>query len=224
MKGSNTGVCRRERARLGTCRPFVFITLMFGFTNVAWADMGELRDEEMAGVTGQQGVALLLELRMNADANGAPLASLSSCAGLNNPCKLGIRLANRAGGGGEWLMLKDFFGRLFIDGLNVDGSFNPAAYTAYRNDNRFKNEAGTCLLPGCDPRNLPALQLSFTGSPGVFENDITIGLEVGRMALEYGATGFNNDANGSFLGLRVRDTGGRTTTIDVDGKIRVYGF
>lgn len=184
----------------------------------------ELSNDEMAEVVGFKGVGLLLELNMNTDANGAPLASLSSCAGNNNPCKLGILIANRSGGGGEWLMLKDFFGRLFIDGLNVDGSFNPAAYTAYRDDNRFKNDAGTCLLAACDPRSLPALQLSFTGSPSAFENDVTIGLEVGRMAIEYGATGFNNDANGSFLGLRVRDTAGATTSIDIDGKVRIYGF
>lgn len=223
MTGSN-GTRRRGRPASHAISARALVVLMAGLSGIAWADMNELHDDEMASVAGQQGVALSLEHRMNADASGAPLASLSSCAGNNNPCKLGVKFANRAGGGGEWIMLKDFFGRLFIDGLNVDGSFNPAAYTAYRDDGRFKNDAGTCLLPGCDPRNLPALQLSFTGSPGAFENDITIGLEIGRMALEYGATGFDNDANGSFLGFRIRDTGGRTTTIDIDGKIRVYGF
>lgn len=223
MSASN---CTQGRARLvgRAYRACALVTLMAGLSGTACADMEELPENEMASVTGQQGVALLLEHRMNADASGAPLASLSSCAGLNNACKLGVKFANRAGGGGEWLMFKDFFGRLFIDGLNVDGSFNPAAYTAYRDDARFKNDTGTCLLAGCDPRNLPALQLSFTGSPGVFENDITLGLEVGRMALEYGATGFGNDANGSFLGFRIRDTAGYTTTIDVDGKVRLYGF
>ncbi|MFZ5560529.1 MAG: hypothetical protein ACOY41_03200 [Pseudomonadota bacterium] len=184
----------------------------------------ELSNDEMAEVVGFKGVGLLLELNMNTDANGAPLASLSNCAGTNNPCKLGFLIANRSGGGGEWLMLKDYFGRLFIDGLNVDGSFNPATDSAYRDANRFKDDAGTCLLAACDPRNLPALQLAFTGSPSAFENDVTMGLEVGRMSIEYGATGFNNDANGSFLGLRVRDTGGGTTSIDIDGKVRVYGF
>lgn len=186
--------------------------------------LNEMSDEELGGVVAMKGVGLLLELRMNTDANGAPLASLASCAGTNNPCKLGINFANRAGGGGEWIMLKDFYGRLFIDGLNVDGSFNPAAYTAYNDSSRFKNDAGACLLAGCDPRNLPALQLSFTGSPSVFENDVVIGLEIGRVAIEYGATGFNNDANGSFLGVRVRDTAGNFTSIDIDGKVRVYGF
>lgn len=209
--------------QIGTC-------LVFGLTlhgQVAWAQperLQELSNDEMAEVVGFRGVGLLLELNMNTDASGVPLASLSDCAGTNNPCKLGILIANRSGGGGEWLMLKDFFGRLFIDGLNVDGSFNPAAYTDYRDDNRFKNDAGTCLLAACDPRNLPALQLAFTGSPSAFENDVTIGLEVGRMSIEYGATGFNSDVNGSFLGLRVRDTAGPTTSIDIDGKVRVYGF
>lgn len=193
------------------------------------AGLNEMSDEELGGVVAMKGVGLLLELRMNTDDKGVPLASLASCAGTNNPCKQGINFANRAGGGGEWIMLKDFYGRLFIDGLNVDGSFNPATNSSYNDANRFKNDAGTCLLAGCDPRNLPALQLSFAGSPSVFENDVVIGLEIGRVAIEYGATGFNNDANGGFLGLRVRDSVANTatnnaTSIDIDGKVRVYGF
>lgn len=189
------------------------------------AGISEMSDEELGGVVAMKGVGLLLELRMNTDAAGAPLASLSACAGLNNPCKLGISFADRLGGGGEWIMLKDFYGRLFVDGLNVDGSFNPAAYTSYYDATRFQNDAGTCLLAGCDPRNLPALQLSFTGSPAVFENDVTIGLEIGRVSIEYGASAYAaTDVNGSFLGLRIRDTAGTAASIDIDGKFRVYGF
>lgn len=191
--------------------------------------LSEMSDEELGGVVAMKGVGLLLELRMNTDDKGVPLSSLASCAGINNPCKLGIKFANRAGGGGEWIMLKDFYGRLFIDGLNVDGSFNPATNTAYNDANRFKNDAGTCLIAGCDPKNLPALQLSYAGSPSVFENDVVIGLEVGRVAIEYGDTGFNSDANGRFIGLRVRDSvanaaTNNATSIDIDGKVRVYGF
>lgn len=184
-----------------------------------------MSDAALAGVVAREGVGTLLELRINADENGAPLAALSSCAGIGNPCRLGLKFANREGGGGEWLILKDFFGRLFLDGLNIDGSYNPATSTAYYDATRFQDDSGTCLLAGCDPNGLPALMLSFTGTPGVFEADITLGLEIGRIALEYGASGFQADANGSFAGVRVADAAlGRQTQIDIDGKVRVYGY
>lgn len=182
-------------------------------------------DDTLSAVVAGEGVGLLVEWRINADENSAPLASLSSCAGVGNPCRLGLKFANRDGGGGEWLVLKDFFGRLFIDGLNVDGSYNPAASTAYYDPTRFQNESGTCLLAGCDPNGLPALMLSFTGAVNVFEADITLGLEIGRIAIEYGGSGYQADANGSFAGVRVADAElGRQTQIDIDGKVRVYGF
>ncbi|WP_290538491.1 hypothetical protein [Alcanivorax sp.] len=184
-----------------------------------------MSDAALAGVVAREGVGTLLELRINADENGAPLASLSSCTGIGNPCRLGLKFANRDGGGGEWIVLKDFFGRLFLDGLNIDGSFNPATSTAYYDATRFQDDNGTCLLAGCDPNGLPALMLSFTGTAGVFEADVILGLEIGRIAIEYGSTGFQADANGSFAGVRVADAElGRQTQIDIDGKVRIYGY
>lgn len=186
--------------------------------------MQPLAEDEMEAVTGQVGVALLLDLRINADENGAPLASLSSCSGNGNPCRLAFKIANRESGSGEWLVLKDTWGRLFVDNLNIDGSFNPAGGTAYDNPDRFKDNGGTCLLAACEPANLPALKLSFGGATTSFENDIRIGLNLGRVAFEYGSTGYAADANGGFLGLQVRSTTQNYTHIDIDGAMRVYGY
>lgn len=186
--------------------------------------MQPLAEDEMEAVIGQVGVALLLDLRINADENGAPLASLSGCSGNGNPCRLAFKIANRESGSGEWLVLKDTWGRLFVDNLNIDGSFNPAGGTAYDNPDRFKDNGGTCLLAACEPANLPALKLSFGGATTSFENDIRIGLNLGRVAFEYGSTGYAADANGGFLGLQVRSTTQNYTHIDIDGAMRVYGY
>lgn len=186
--------------------------------------MQPLAEDEMEAVNGQVGVALLLDLRINTDESGAPLTSLSGCSGTGNPCRLAFKIANRESGSGEWLVLKDFFGRIFVDNLNVDGSFNPADGTAYDNPDRFKDNSGTCLVAGCEPANLPALKLSFGGATTSVENDIRLGLNLGRVAVEYGSTGYAADANGGFLGLQVRSTTQNYTHIDIDGAMRVYGY
>lgn len=62
------------------------------------AGMTALEDTEMAAVTGREGIALDLELRINADSSGTPLASMASCTG--NGCTLALQFANRPTGGG----------------------------------------------------------------------------------------------------------------------------
>ena len=171
---------------------------------------------------------------MNTDANSAPLASLGNCTGTTaaNKCKMAIHLNNRDSGGGEWLVLKDIYGSFIIKNLYIDAASLPAAASPYANDSRFLNQVGTVCLPdngvaaGCAARltSKPALSMSYPGSATTFESDVQWHLNIGRAAIEYGATGYNNDLRGSFMGVLVSDTTQTRAKIDIDGKIQLYGF
>lgn len=140
------------------------------------ADMELLEDADLVAVTGKEGVAVDLELRYNTDAVGAPLASMSSCAGNNNPCKFALNLNNRGtiGTDAEWVVMKDFYALLKINSLRLDTGVTPGAATAYIDPGlgtatvgRFENPT-TCLLTGiaggCAAtavQNLAALRLGF---------------------------------------------------------------
>lgn len=201
-----------------------------------WATGLQPMDEEALGnVTGQEGIALDLELRQNADANGNPLASLDDCSGVGNPCLMAVQFNNRTDLGGEWLMIKDFYGVIRMNDLWLDGADTPSSASPYSNPEIFRNGAGTCLLnsqPGCIPNNVPALMMHFPGDYDTFEEDIEIFLNIGRMSVQYGANGFlpASDDDKSFLSLRISDL--RTSSgvpnppavIDIDGGIKLIGF
>jgi hypothetical protein len=207
-------------------RLFLLIIFM-SWAGVVLADesLQLLDDGALSDVTGQEGVAVDLELRLNTDSAGAPLASLSSCTGTSNPCHMAIQFNNRLGGSGEWLVLKDIYGKLNISNLFLDEA-DLSATSTYLDISRFKDKAGVCLITSCNPNGLPALAMSFPGALGTFEADINLYLNIGRVAVEYGAAGYNADANGSFLGLKISDVraGQIQAQADVDGKVRMYGF
>lgn len=213
-------------------------TLLLLLPLSGWAmGLQPLDEEALGNVTGQEGIALDLELRQNADANANPLASLDGCSGVGNPCLLAVQFNNRTDLGGEWLMIKDFYGLMRLNDLWLDGADTPAGASPYSNPAIFRNGAGTCLLGGsnaasCIPNNVPALMMHFPGAYAEFEEDIEIFLNVGRMSVQYGSEGFLaiNDDNKSFLSLRVSDL--RTSiaipnapaVIDIDGGIKLTGF
>lgn len=185
-----------------------------------------LKDEQMANVTGQEGVALDLEFRVNADSDGNALASVGNCQGLANPCNLALQFANRDAAGGEWLVLKDMYGVLRFNDLQLDGSRLPAVSSAFANPSRFEDQSGNCLLPNtCTPNDSLALLLTFPETPG-FNADIEWRLNIGRAAVQFGPEGFlpANDNGGSFLGLAIGDTVTDIARIDIDGGIQLYGF
>jgi hypothetical protein len=209
---------------------FMLLVLSCGVANA----LETVSDEEMSNISAQQGIALDLEFRMNTDASSMPLASLGGCAGTTaaNKCKMAIHLNNRNSGGGEWLVLKDMYGSFLISNLYIDATSLPAAASPYANDSRFLDQAGTVCLPdglgasGCAARlqGKPTLSMQYPGLYTVFESDVQVHLNIGRAAIEYGATGYNNDLRGSFMGLLVSDTTQKRAKIDIDGKIQMYGF
>jgi hypothetical protein len=206
-------------------RLFFCVVLLLGLPHMALS-MEKLEDAQMANVTGQEGVALDLELRVNADSDGNALSSVGNCQGLANPCNLALQFANRDAAGGEWLVSKDMYGVLRFNDLQLDGSRLPALSSAFANPSRFEDQGGNCPLPtDCTPNDSLALLLTFPDTPG-FNADIEWRLNIGRAAVQFGPEGFlpANDNGGSFLGLAIGDTVTDIARIDINGGIQLYGF
>lgn len=186
------------------------------------AGLQPLDDQAMATVTGQAGIALDLELRVNADSNGAALASMDNCSGVGNGCILALQFANRNAGGGEWLVLKDIFGVLRFRDLQLDGARLPAVASAFpATDSRFQKASGGTF----DPNGSLAASLGFLDVPG-FNADIEWKLNVGRGAVQFGADAFlpSADNGASFVGLRIDDSQTNTARVDIGGRIQLFGF
>lgn len=209
-----------------------FIVGLLGLSLTALADLSKpLSDQDLSEVSGQSGIALDLELRVNADESGSPLSSLNSCTGAGNPCLLAVQFNNRDSGGGEWLVLKDYYGFMKLNNFYLDSDTMPLVDGNYANPSRFYNEDGTACLsggtyPNCNVNGSAAMKMSFPGFSNVFEDDIEWHLNIGRVAVQYGANGFlaANDNNKSFLGVRISDMSQTMARIDVDGSISLLGF
>jgi len=199
---------------------------------VLLAEMIPLEDSRLSKISGQEGIALDLKIRINSDDAGQPLGSLSSCFGTGNPCTYSVQFDNRQSGGGEWLVLKDVYGIMKINSLHLDAGSTSSSPSPYPNQRRFLSQDGSSCLtgqgspPNCTANDLPALIMSFPGDTGVFENDIEWSLNIGRVAIQYGPEGFlpANDNGLSFLGLRIADHIHPNGRIDIDGTISLFGF
>mgnify|MGYP000005754084 FL=1 len=189
------------------------------------AGMTALEDTEMAAVTGREGIALDLELRINADSSGTPLASMAGCTGTGNGCTLALQFANRPTGGGEWLVLKDFYGVIRLNDLRLDGSRLPASPSNFANPERFKDNDGNCLVELCDPSGSLAAIFTYPDNSG-FTADVELGMNIGRAAVQFGPEGYlpSADTGASFLGVRIGDTQTNAARIDINGGLQLYGF
>lgn len=204
-----------------------------------------MTDASMASVHGRSGIAVGLEFRLNVDASGNALGSNCGVAspdytdGVAEGCRLALNLNNRPG---EWLVFKDVYmsldlPRVYLDAACTSGTASAgncsggSSSPSMADPDRFEDENGACLLTGAaggcvagDVNNLPAMQFSAPGSALQFEDDILWHLNLGGMAVEYGATGYVADSNGSFLGAVLTDTGQDQARIDIDGTIKMFGF
>lgn len=219
------------------------LVMMTGLVSgAAWAEMELMPDQELQTVDGQQGIALGLDYYINADASGAPLASLSNCSGLLNPCRMGVQIAGRTG---EWLVVKDTYATLRIDTVRLDSGLMGAAgsTTTTFDDTRFRSPSGTCLLAGgaCTTASIdainalvlsfPSTTLSYSTATKVSSGytNMQLGANIGRLAVEFdtgspATLGYNRDVNGSFVGLRIADNNSNLAGITFMGKAYVYGF
>lgn len=158
----------------------IILTLILA--RLACADMVAMDDNALSQVQGKQGIALDMQLALNANpapssvlpatagANttyGGALSSLSSCTGTPNPCYVAIELANRPN---QWLTFKDSYLDELVSNLHLDvGALqNDTTGTGYFNANVFTNLSATgtqcAFSAGCTTTTINgqhALQLSF---------------------------------------------------------------
>ena len=180
---------------------FTLLLLLCGF---ARAEMQALSTDEMGNVTGREGIAFEWDLRINADANGVPLASLPL-----TQRRLALQLANRPN---EWVVFKGFTGRINFPTFNLDAYVLPVGPTVHADVARF----------GLDnPYGRPAMIMSFPDAIEFYN------FTIGAVSVEYGATGYLNDPTDSrsFLGLRLGNSiPGQPGLLTAEGQATIYGF
>lgn len=201
-----------------------WIVLLAALLALPVSALEPMADEQLAGISGQEGVQLTLRLRNNVDGNGNPIG----CSGLLNPCRMGLEFSGREG---IWLMLKDYYGVLAINDIRLEGDLLPAVNTGYQDSTRFLGADGSCLIAGCDPRGKQAVRITYPFSKALAQyNDFTLLMNIGRTALEFdnGTTpGYMRDAaSGSVLGFRMADSTmlNAPSRARFDGKAYVFGF
>ena len=215
---------------LSKCLALVMLLAGLG-VGVVLADMPQdssmqvLDESEMGGVIAQQGIMFDIRSRNNVDASNNPIG----CAGILNPCRVGLEFTARAG---KWLMLKDYYGTLEIDSLRLDAAFLSSASSPYFDSSRFLAADGvTCLVTLCNPSGAPGIMFTYprNKADGVY-SDITTFLNIGRVAIEFdsGLTpGYMRDVNtGSVLAFRASDASAVNASMQMrfDGRAIIYGF
>lgn len=193
---------RRMRALL--LLPACLLAGVAGAGTFAPASESQLSDEEMGSVSGQEGVILDIYLRNNVTETFVP--NCVAKVGTPNACRLALEFADRPG---VYLMLKEFYGTLRLKEIRLDAYTFPAVNTAYRDDNRFKDLAGTsCLIPGkalasCNPASTPALKLTYPAADAQATYDDFLSLmNIGRAWLEFdggGVYGYNKEIGRAYV-------------------------
>lgn len=189
-----------------------------------------MSDGDLSQHSGQEGIAMFTELRINADTNGQPLTSPSlvanptaftNCGSLTNfsstGCRMALKFANRNDLSGEWLVAKNFYGTIKVPLMYIGASKTPLAPTPYEDLDRFKDENGQPLL--ASPHGIAALQVEFP-------EDIEIwNLTIGGLSIEYGASGYLNDAKPVVAGIKISNSIPNTPAlISAQGRMSIYGF
>lgn len=223
---------------MGAC---IFSAKAFSDDASSHMTLAALDDGSLSDISGREGIAIDLELRVNTDAVGKPLQSLNYCSGNNNPCRIAFNFLNRESGAvgqkGEWIVWKDYYGLTRINNLWIDAGQTPAVASGYQDvrteagGNRFMNGSGTCLLDSSKTAatcyqgvlNKPALMLKFNNGQA---NGIELFMNLGRVSTEYGPTGYGSDDRGSSLGVLIGDTTGiyAPAKIKIGGRVGLYGF
>lgn len=173
----------------------------------AQAELAPLSHEELAHVTGQDGVSFEWDLRINADENGTPDPAL--CGGANRTaCRIALEYQNRAN---EWVVFKGFSGRFYWSRFNLDAYTSPAVGSGVGDVSRFS------VLPYSKPH----LSVTFPDPLEIYN------FRMAKVAIEYGANGYELDPTDSrtFLGLAINNSvAGQPGTMTFEGQMTVWGY
>lgn len=224
--------------QLSLLRTLLAAVLLLGFAKPSPAEpsLSVLDDSALSDVSGSHGVLLDVSLRNNVNASGAP-TGCTVAVNTPNPCRLGLEFASR---NGVWLMLKEYYGTLEIRNMRMDTGFLPDADTAWKDDARFRDASGSCLIlvAGCTARSTsttpyPVIKVTYPMSddsdPTVYD-DLHSFLNIGRTWLEYdsGTTpGYQRDTStNSVFGVRMSDSRALNHAADIRlrGTGYVFGF
>jgi hypothetical protein len=198
-----------------------------------------MSDESLSSTTGQEGIGLLMEMRVNADDQGKPLTNPSlaanngdfaNCGKLNDfsspGCRLAISFEGRNSGGNPiWLVFKNYYGRQYFPAIYLDSGTTPASASPYADLNRFKDKNGVPLL--ATPNNIPYLKFSAPKDLEIWN------MTVGGLAIEYGATGYLNANSKSVGGIKISNSAGvidingnsnLPATVSIKGSVGLFGF
>lgn len=178
-------------------------TLIFcGLCQSASADLTALNAEDMRNTTGGDGVALAVDFALNVDSSNNPLCSTSGAASTTIPCRIGLQTNNRtnAAGDGEWLVLKNIYGRITIPRLTLDAT--TATYT---------DKSGIT-------QNIPALFLTMQDKSGTPVPFIIKNFNIQAISMETDQSptptvsqmGYMTPDESGFISLRINDTAGVT--------------
>jgi len=157
-------------------------------SGAGFADLAPVSNEVLDDVSGQAGIAISLDMRLNADASGT-----SICGGAVAliECRMALSLNNRgtAGTNQEWLVWKGFYGRIFIPYLTLD-----ADTASYTND-------------GGGTTTVSAARFGFGGTANKIQiQNLTVtnmSIERDNLLTAAGTRGYLATSEDGFLGLQI---------------------
>lgn len=213
-----------------TGREGVLLSLEYYYNSDPGANGGALLGSGAAGTLGDGGCST---------ANGG--TSLGDM-----DCRLAIQLENRDD---EWLVIKNGFASLVINRLSLDAALlgdataTGASYSSFFNQEKFEALDGSCLLGAGNCTTayidiMPVVRTHYPETAGSYNpldgtttgyNDVLFGLYYEGMAVEYNSApgvqdGWQQNDNGSFLGLNIADNNGPQAGIAFGGDFYMYGF
>ncbi len=180
-------------------KKIILAVLISASIGSAYAELQTITNEEMAVETGQAGVAISLDMRLNADAAGNSL-----CGTVALPigeCRIAIGINNRGRPNidQEWLVFKGVFGRVYVPYLSLDA--DTVTYTSDVDGSSQTIAAGKFGFGG------PANKIQI--------NHLTIS----NIAMHYdtGAVrGYNVVGEDGFLGLEINGN------VEMSGTLKIF--
>ena len=209
---------------------FAFLILISG--RLLADELKELDDDALSSVSAREGIALNLEMLINAKKDGSGNIVPDTCpsTGISGTpdCRFGLQFNSVDN---AWLVVKEYYGFLSLKEVHIDGvRMDPLSSGKCDAD---------CLarFSGFDPNGKPAIQLSYDhndiGPDAAFYGDAELFLNVGKIAAEFNDSGtgtpgyLRNVTPGAAIGLLMADgpngTGG-PAKIRFDGNLKMYGY